>query len=182
MVLSCTRITTASHPDHFQLLCGIIPAWQVGAGYCRSSGVDVQTQKRRNIHNSWIIVPLLRLYTRCCCVTKRVGSCGCAKVYQSRVAIAQLYLLPSTVRWDTGWQGVKLDMESEFLCLALDIIGLGVFNYDFVCDDRVASSRPSTAACAKLCSPLHLPSSFLKAHALHIRRCCIISENPANIL
>lgn len=26
---------------------------------------------------------------------------------------------------------VKLDMESEFLCLALDIIGLGVFNYDF---------------------------------------------------
>jgi hypothetical protein len=88
MVLSCTRITTASHPDHFQLLCGIIPAWQVGAGYCRSSGVDVQTQKRRNIHNSWIIVPLLRLYTRSCCVTKRVGICGYAKVYQSRVAIA----------------------------------------------------------------------------------------------
>ena len=30
-----------------------------------------------------------------------------------------------------GPQGAVLDMEEEFLNLGLDIIGLGVFNYDF---------------------------------------------------
>jgi hypothetical protein len=28
-------------------------------------------------------------------------------------------------------QSAKVDMEAEFLSLGLDIIGLGVFNYDF---------------------------------------------------
>ena len=28
-------------------------------------------------------------------------------------------------------QGAAIDMEEEFLNLGLDIIGLGVFNYDF---------------------------------------------------
>lgn len=32
---------------------------------------------------------------------------------------------------EQGGKSAKLDMESEFLCLGLDIIGLGVFNYDF---------------------------------------------------
>lgn len=30
-----------------------------------------------------------------------------------------------------GQDGIELDLESEFSSLALDIIGLGVFNYDF---------------------------------------------------
>ena len=30
-----------------------------------------------------------------------------------------------------GPQGAAVDMEEEFLRLGLDIIGLGVFNYDF---------------------------------------------------
>lgn len=31
----------------------------------------------------------------------------------------------------TGQETVELDLEAEFSNLALDIIGLGVFNYDF---------------------------------------------------
>lgn len=30
-----------------------------------------------------------------------------------------------------GIKEIELDLEAEFLSLALDIIGLGVFNYDF---------------------------------------------------
>lgn len=32
---------------------------------------------------------------------------------------------------DTGTKEIELDLEAEFSSLALDIIGLGVFNYDF---------------------------------------------------
>jgi hypothetical protein len=32
---------------------------------------------------------------------------------------------------NVGVQSFEIDMEEEFLNLGLDIIGLGVFNYDF---------------------------------------------------
>lgn len=45
-----------------------------------------------------------------------------------------------------GRKSVELDMEAEFSSLALDIIGLGVFNYDF---GSVTKESPVIKVCVK---------------------------------
>lgn len=60
-----------------------------------------------------------------------------------------------------GWVGVQeTDMEAEFLSLGMDIIGLGVFNYDFrslTTESPVIKVMPShSPAPVKLLNHLHL--------------------------
>ena len=64
-----------------------------------------------------------------------------------------------------------MDMEVEFLNLGLDIIGLGVFNYDF---GSVTSESPvikvPTSACAKLlcCMTCHGGAKISQEHELPV--------------
>ena len=63
-------------------------------------------------HNSYLEA-MVKIFTTC-----------------SERTISKFNQLLQQERYD-GQKSIELDLEAEFSSLALDIIGLGVFNYDF---------------------------------------------------
>jgi hypothetical protein len=72
-------------------------------------------------------------------------------------------------------------MEAEFLNLGLDIIGLGVFNYEF---GSITTESPVIKAVYGVLKgeehniAAHVTVSGGLRHAHHLRACCIITELP----
>ncbi|XP_028758861.1 cytochrome P450 97B2, chloroplastic [Neltuma alba] len=79
--------------------------------------LDTWKQRRRVIapgfHASYLEA-MIKVFTTC-----------------SERTVSKFHKLLETAESNNEWKSIELDLEAEFSSLALDIIGLGVFNYDF---------------------------------------------------
>lgn len=75
-------------------------------------------------------------------------------------------------------------MESEFLSLGLDIIGLGVFNYDFGCITKespvIKVSLPPRPAPPGLPGLLLAPPGCAELHCTALRRTTLVDQGGAS--